>query len=67
VVGVPDIIPVPAAKLNPAGKVPTVIDQLNGAVPPLDARVWLYPAPTVPPGRLVVVTTNCGLITIDKA
>jgi hypothetical protein len=53
--------------LKPTGKVPVTMDQLRGAVPPLDDRVWLYPAPTVAPGRVVVVTTNCGLITIDKA
>jgi hypothetical protein len=38
VVGVPDITPVLAVKLNPAGKLPTVIDQLNGLVPPLAAN-----------------------------
>jgi hypothetical protein len=41
VVGVPDIIPVPAAKLKPAGKVPVTIDQLEGGVPPVAFKVWL--------------------------
>jgi hypothetical protein len=38
-VGVPLITPVLLFKLRPAGNDPTVIDQLNGAVPPLAASV----------------------------
>jgi hypothetical protein len=34
-VGVPEITPVDAAKLNPAGNVPALTLQLYGVVPPL--------------------------------
>ncbi len=39
VVGVPEITPVEAVNANPAGKVPAVIDQVRGAVPPLAVSV----------------------------
>jgi hypothetical protein len=67
VVGVPEMIPVLAARLKPAGKVPVVIDHVNGVVPPLTPNVWLYPAPTVAPGKVVVVMTKPKLIVSDKA
>src|SRR5215813_7135751 len=38
-VGVPEITPVLAARVNPAGSVPLAIDQVYGGVPPLAARV----------------------------
>jgi hypothetical protein len=38
-VGVPDIKPVDAAKLNPAGSVPELRLQLYGIVPPVAASV----------------------------
>jgi hypothetical protein len=66
-VGVPLIIPVLAARLKPAGKVPVTMDQLKGVVPPVETRVWLYPPPTVPAGKVVVVTTGAALVTIDNA
>lgn len=34
-VGVPEIAPVLALRLSPAGRLPEVIDQTNGAVPPV--------------------------------
>jgi hypothetical protein len=34
-VGFPEMIPVDAAKLSPSGRVPEVIDQVYGAVPPV--------------------------------
>ena len=37
-VGVPEMRPVLAARLSPAGRLPEVIDQLYGAVPPVAAR-----------------------------
>ena len=37
-VGVPEMRPVVAARLRPAGRLPEVIDQLYGAVPPVAAR-----------------------------
>ena len=40
-VGVPVIAPVPAFKLSPAGREPTLIDQAYGLIPPVAASVWL--------------------------
>jgi len=40
VVGVPEIKPVLAARLSPAGRLPEVIDQTKGAVPPVAARAF---------------------------
>jgi hypothetical protein len=37
--GVPDIIPLSEFKNNPTGRVPDVVDQLKGGVPPEAARV----------------------------
>ena len=37
-VSVPEMRPVVAARLRPAGRLPEVIDQLYGAVPPVAAR-----------------------------
>ena len=39
--GIPEITPVALASDNPVGRVPLVIDQLYGAVPPLAASVAL--------------------------
>jgi hypothetical protein len=39
VAGVPEIAPVDAAKLNPAGSVPAITLQLYGVVPPLACNV----------------------------
>lgn len=47
-VGVPAMAPLPDASLNPAGRLPDVIDQVYGAVPPLAARLTLYDVPTTP-------------------
>jgi hypothetical protein len=38
-VGVPEIMPVEATRLNPAGNVPTLTLQLYGVVPPLACSV----------------------------
>ena len=40
-VGVPEITPVPGARANPAGKVPEMIDQVYGGVPPMTANAEL--------------------------
>ena len=40
-VGVPLISPVVLLRLNPGGKLPDVMDQLYGVVPPVACRVWL--------------------------
>jgi len=38
-VGVPEMMPVEAARLNPAGKDPDEMDQLYGVFPPVAVRV----------------------------
>jgi hypothetical protein len=58
VVGVPEIAPVDATKLSPAGKVPELIDQVYGVVPPLACSAAEYPVPTVPPDNDAVVTVG---------
>src|SRR5271166_531481 len=40
-VGVPEIIPVLGASVNPAGKLPEMIDHVYGVVPPVAASVAL--------------------------
>ena len=58
VVGVPEITPVDAARLKPAGSDPALTLQLYGAVPPLACSVVEYAVPVVPPGSDVVVTNG---------
>jgi len=41
VVGVPDSTPVAVFRLRPAGRLPAVIDQTSGAVPPVSTGCWL--------------------------
>ena len=54
VVGVPVMLPL-AANANPAGSAPAVIDQVIGAVPPVDCSAALYVELTIPFGSVVVV------------
>jgi len=71
-VGVPEMVPVAAASDNPAGKEPTVMDQVKGVVPPVAASVVLYAAPFVPAGSgdavemagtaLMVKTNACAVV-----
>ena len=39
--GVPEITPVAAFNVRPAGRLPVVTDQVMGAIPPVDCKVWL--------------------------
>ena len=55
-VGVPEMTPVAAASVRPAGSVPLVSRHVYGAVPPDAARVAAYVEPMVPAGSDVVVT-----------
>jgi hypothetical protein len=57
-VGVPEITPVDATRLIPAGKAPALTLQLYGVVPPLACSVVEYDVPAVPPGSDVVVTVG---------
>src|SRR4029077_10471185 len=58
VVGVPEITPVDATRLNPAGSVPALTLQVYGVVPPLACSVVVYALPAAPPGNDVVVTVG---------
>jgi hypothetical protein len=61
VVGVPEMTPVEATRLSPAGRVPALTLQVYGVVPPLACSPVEYAVPAVPPGRDVVVTVGgCG-------
>ena len=53
-VGVPEIMPVDALRLNPAGRVPEVTAHVIGAVP-VAVRVWEYAEPSLPSARLEAV------------
>jgi hypothetical protein len=58
VVGVPWIITLEEellAKVKPAGRIPALIDQLKGAVPPVSETVALYEMPTPADESEVVV------------
>jgi hypothetical protein len=62
-VGVPLITPLEPLRERPAGRVPLVMDQVNGDVPPLAASVALYATLTCPFGReLVVIVIVAGAI-----
>ena len=59
-VSLPEIAPVAAFRVNPAGSVPLVTDQVYGVVPPIAARVVLYAEPTCPFGSEEVVITKAA-------
>lgn len=59
VVGVPEITPVAAFNVKPAGSAPMVTVQLTAGVPPLDCSVVLYSEFTAPVGSVLLVMTNC--------
>lgn len=58
-VGVPVIAPVLLFSDRPAGKLPALIDQVEGVVPPLAANVAEYDVPAVPGDNELV--TTCGV------
>lgn len=55
-VGVPVIAPVDVLRDTPAGSVPEVRAQVYEPLPPTATSEVVYVAPTLPPGRVVVVT-----------
>ena len=60
-VGLPEMSPVVAFNVNPAGNLlPVASDHLYGAVPPVAVSDWEYFTLTVPPGRVAVVTVSGG-------
>lgn len=52
-VGVPVIVPVVELSANPAGRLPSEMAKLYGAVPPLASITPEYGAPTTPVGKVV--------------
>ena len=52
-VGVPEIIPVLAARLSPVGSCPLEMLHVYGVVPPVAASVAVYADPTTPWGTVV--------------
>jgi len=65
-VGVPEITPVAPVRLSPGGREPADTDQVRGAVPPVDARVVEYAAPTVVLGSELVVIKGAAATVIVK-
>jgi hypothetical protein len=67
VVGVPVNAPA-ELKVNPAGSVPELTDQVNDGVPPEAAKLCEYALPTLPFGNGdAVVIDGAGLMMIDRA
>ena len=66
-VGVPEMVA--AVRVSPAGKVPLAIAQVYGGTPPEASSACEYAVPTVPAGRLVVLTLKGGgaATLMDKA
>lgn len=65
VVGVPLIVA--PVRVNPAGKLPEVMDQLSADVPPVAVRVWLYATPVDAGGNDEVVTASAGTMVSANA
>jgi hypothetical protein len=53
-VGVPEITPLEAIRLSPAGRLPEVIDHVYGVVPAAAVRAAVYGALTTPCGKVAV-------------
>jgi hypothetical protein len=63
-VGVPEIIPVVAARLNPAGRVPAVIDQVYAGVPPVAVMGFEYAVPTLPDASVALIVNVGGAVVV---
>jgi len=59
-VGVPESRPVAGASVIPAGRLPVVMDQVYGLVPPVACRTSEYAAFFVADGRVDVVIVKVG-------
>ena len=57
--GVPEIVPL-APKVNPVGRDPEAMLQVNGGTPPDSCSATLYGPPPVPLGSAVVVIEGGG-------
>ena len=67
VVGVPLSTP-PLLSVNPAGKLPALMDHEYGVVPPLPVNAPLYAAPTVAAGKgetVVIVSAAPACVVAD--
>ncbi len=51
VVGVPEIVPLAAARVRPAGSAPSLTFQSYGAVPPVTVKVAEYAFWSIPAGK----------------
>jgi len=61
-VGVPEIVPLAAASVRPAGNTPELMLQLYGVVPSLACNVVVYAVPTVPPDSDAAVASVSELL-----
>jgi hypothetical protein len=66
-VGVPEMTPVAADRVKPAGKAPLAIRHVYGAVPPDAANVAAYVEPTVPLGSDAVEIDSGGALLPEAA
>ena len=57
-VGIPDMTPVELFIVNPVGKAPAEMDHVDGALPPVAMRVWLYTFPVTPAANALVVIVS---------
>jgi hypothetical protein len=58
--GVPEMMPVVAARVSPAGRLPEVIDQVYAGVPPVAVMVLEYAVFTVPETRVALIVRVGG-------
>ena len=62
-VGVPEMIPVEAPSVNPAGRLPEATDHVYDGVPPLACSCVEYAVPSVPEGsEEVVIARDPGVV-----
>ena len=66
-VGVPEMVPLAAARLRPAGSVPLVMDQVYGVVPPVALSEVLNDAFAMPGDKLVVLIASGPGAAIERA
>jgi hypothetical protein len=63
-VGVPEIMPVVAARVSPAGSVPAVIDHVYPGVPPFAVMGFEYAVPTAPEGSVALIANAGGAVVV---
>src|SRR5947199_78985 len=64
-VGVPESTPVAELSVRPGGKVPLLIANATGALPPLSVKVWLNGVPAVPVVTAGFWTVTPGQVTVS--